>query len=68
MADKRAAVSDLAEQIARKAGVDIGAAEKILKALNVDSHIAEAADLAGGKIDVEKVKLAYRISSGGVIA
>lgn len=67
-AAKAAFVSDLAKQIAQNAGVDPAAAEKVLRALNVDSHIDEAASLMNGNIDASKVKLAYRVSSGGIIA
>jgi hypothetical protein len=62
------AVSELAAQVAKSAGVDAAAAERVLRALNVDSHIAEASSLMGGKLDLANVKLAYRISSGGIIA
>jgi hypothetical protein len=61
-------VSHLAEAIAKKAGVDVEAATRVLRALNVTSQIDIASELSGGRIDPERVKLAYRISSGGVVA
>ncbi|MCG8023586.1 MAG: hypothetical protein JAZ02_06340 [Candidatus Thiodiazotropha endolucinida] len=61
-------VNELAESIAEKAGVDVEAAARVLKALNVTSQIEVAASLSGGSIDADKVKLAYRIASGGVVA
>lgn len=61
-------VTSLAEAIAKKAGVDVEAATRVLRALNVTSQIDIAAELSGGRIDPERVKLAYRVASGGVVA
>jgi hypothetical protein len=61
-------VSELAEAIAKKAGVDVDAATRVLRALNVTSQIDVASQASGGRIDPEGVKLAYRIASGGVVA
>ncbi|MBN8808408.1 MAG: hypothetical protein J0I47_09265 [Sphingomonas sp.] len=65
---KSDAVHQLVADVARKAGVEPAAAEKVLRALNIDSHINEVAGLTRGPIDATKVKLAYRLSSGGIIA
>jgi hypothetical protein len=62
-------VHALATDVAKTAGVDVKAAEKVLRALNVESHIGDVSSLSeGDPINVNKVKLAYRISSGGIIA
>lgn len=61
-------VNDLAEAIAKKAGVDVEAATRVLRALNVTSQIDVVSQASGGRIDPDGVKLAYRIASGGVVA
>ena len=61
-------VNDLAEAIAKKAGVDVEAASRVLRALNVTSQIDLASEASGGRIDPDGVKLAYRVASGGVVA
>lgn len=66
--DTEVYVSQLAEAVAKKADVDVEAAARVLKALNVSSQIDVAASLSGGSIDADRVKLAYRVASGGVIA
>lgn len=61
-------VRQLAEAVAKKAGVDVESATRVLEALNVCSQIDIAASLSGGRLDAERVKLAYRVASGGVVA
>lgn len=61
-------VNQLAEAVAKKAGVDVDAAARVLRALNVSSQIGVASVASNGSIDPDRVKLAYRIASGGVVA
>ena len=58
----------LSEAIASKAGVDVEAAMKVLKALNIASQVDIATQLSNGAIDPDSVKLAYRVASGAVVA
>lgn len=65
----RAHIAALASEVAKTAGVDVEAAEKVLRALHVESHIGEVVSLTkGGGVKAKDIKLAYRISSGGMIA
>jgi hypothetical protein len=61
-------VKDLAEAIAKEAGVDVDAATRVLRALNVTSQIDLVVQATGGRVDPKGVKLAYRIAGGGMVA